>query len=122
MGMLFIPGVTEVFRGPKFLVPPIIFSILGGVLLFLTKKEKVKGRLRKFLILTGASATGFFISVFLHNFLYAAAILTSQITLLRYLFEVLHTVFFFIAVPLCPLGFLIGAVGSIVILIKKRRR
>ena len=116
-----IPAVRELFKGPQFLLPFIIFSILGGVLVFLTLKKKVKGKLKKFLILTGASAAGFFIGIFLHNFLYAAAVLTSHIVVLHYLFEVLHTIFFFIAVPLCPLGFLIGVVGSVVFFIKQKK-
>lgn len=120
--MFFIPGVEEVFQGPQFLVPPIIFSLLGGVLIFLTTKEKVKGILRKFLILTGSSAAGFFVGVLLHNLFYAAAVLTNHILVLRYLFEILHTIFFFIAIPLCPLGFLIGVLGSVTLFVKKRKK
>ena len=118
----FIPGVRKVFQGPQFLVPPIIFSLLGAVLIFLTIKEKTKGMLKKFLILTGASAAGFFISIFLHNLFYAAAVLTSHIAVLPRLFKVLHAIFFLIAIPLCPLGFLIGAVGSVVLFVKKKKK
>lgn len=117
-----IPVVRELFKGPQFLLPFIIFSILGGVLVFLTLKKKVKGKLKKFLILTGASAAGFFIGIFLHNFLYAAAVLTSHIAVLHYLFEVLHAIFFFLAILVCPIGFLVGAVGSAVLLLSKKSK
>jgi len=77
---------------------------------------------RKFLILTGISVLGFFVSVLLHNFLYGAAVLTSQIAILHYLFEVLHVVFFLIAIFVCPAAFLISIVGSVVLFIKEKRR
>jgi len=120
LSMFFIPVVRGLFRGSHFLLLPIIFFLLGGFLIFLTLKKKTKRRLKKFLILTGASASGFFVSVLLHNFLYAVAVLTSQIAVLRFLFEALHSVFFLVAVFICPLGFLIGAVGSGVLFLKKK--
>ena len=122
LGQFFIPAVTELFRGSLFfLLPFAIFSLLGGLLIFLTIKEKIEGVLQKFLILVGASAAGFFVCVVLHNFLYALNVITSDIVILRYLTEVLHVSFFLIAVLVCPLGFLIGAIGSIIILVKKKR-
>jgi len=98
----------------------ITFFLLGIVLIFLTLKKKIKGKLKKFLILTGISATGFFISIILHNFFYALAILTNQIIILKYLMEALHVVFFIISIPVCPILFLVGAIGSIILFIKKK--
>lgn len=118
----FIPAFTELLRGPVFLVPFIIFSLFGGMLIFSTIKERVKGMLKKFLLLTGASAAGFFVGVFLHNAFYALAVITKHITVLKRLMEVLHIVFFFLAIPICPLGFLVGVTGSIILFIKKRKR
>ncbi|XOB41092.1 MAG: hypothetical protein ACKKMW_03450 [Candidatus Nealsonbacteria bacterium] len=117
----FIPVIRNLFKGSElFLLPFIIFSFLGVVLIFLTLKKRIKGVLRKFLLLTGASAVGFFIFVFLHNAFYALSIITGHIVLLNYLTEVLHVAFFLIAIFVCPLGFLIGMVGVMVIAIKKR--
>lgn len=119
----FIPVVRELFRGSLlFLLPFIVFSLLGIVLIFLTVKEKVEGMLKKFLILTGASSAGFFVFIFLHNAFYALATITSHITVLNYLMEILHIVFFFIAIPVCPLAFLVGVVGTIVLFVKKRKK
>jgi len=68
ISVFFIPAVRELFRGsPLFLLPFIIFSLLGAILIFLTLKGKVEGVLKKFLMLTGVSSTGFFVSIFLHN-------------------------------------------------------
>ena len=122
LSMFFIPAVRELIKGPLlFLSPLAIFSLLGAILIFLTIKDKVKGKLKKFLILTGASAAGFFVGILLHNFLYALAVIANHIIILKYIFEFLHVTFFIIAIFVCPPGFLIGVVGSIVLFIKKRK-
>jgi hypothetical protein len=119
----FIPAIRDLFEGSElFLLPFIIFSLLGIVLIFLTLKKRIKGALRKFLLLTGVSAVGFFIFVVLHNAFYALGTITGHIVLLNYLTEILHVAAFITAILICPLGFLIGMVGVIVIDIKKRNR
>lgn len=122
LGMFFIPAVTELFKGPPFLIPLFTFFLLGAGLLFLTVREKREKKLRNFLILTGASAVGFFVSSVLHNFLYALEIVAKDFVILSKLAGILHVVFFFIAVPICPLGFLVGVVSSGALLLKKRKR
>lgn len=118
----FIPWVRELFKGSLvFLLPFMVFFLLGVLLIILTLKEKIVGRLKKFLILTGASAAGFFVFVFLHNAFYGLAMLTGQIAVLKYLVEALQVACFLIAIFVCPLGFLVGAVGSAKLLIKKRQ-
>jgi len=118
----FIPAIRELFRGSfLFLLPLAVFSLLGILLLFLTLKQKVEGALKWFLILTGASAGGFFVFVFLHNAFYALNTIISHIIILNYLTEILHVIFFIIAVLICPLGFLIGLLGNIVLFIKRKR-
>jgi len=83
-------------------------------------KEKAEVRIKKFLILTGASSTGFFIFVILHNAFYALNIIAKDIFILDKLTEGLHVLFFLAAVIACPIGFLIGIIGTIVLFIKKR--
>lgn len=123
MCMIFVPAIQESAKGPVFFLSPFfLFFLLGAVLLFLTVKSKIKGKHRKLLILTGVSATSFFVGILLHNFLYAMAIVASQIIILKYIFEFLHAVFFILAVIVCPLGFLIGAIGSAILFIKKRKK
>jgi hypothetical protein len=120
--MFFVPVVREFVQGPLlFLSPFIIFSLLGAALIFLAAKSKIRGKHRKLLILTGVSAAGFFVSIVLHNLLYALAIVASHIVVLKYIFEFLHAAFFILAILVCPLGFLIGATGSTIIFIKKKR-
>ncbi len=109
--------IWEWLMGPFYLPAIFIFFLLGVALAVLVRKEK--GRLSKFLLLTGGSAAGFFVSVFLHNFFYAMGILTADIPLLSSLMGVLDVLFFFVAVIACPLCFLVGTIGSIVLFIKR---
>lgn len=119
---LFIPVFRDLFKGSElFLIPMAVFCLLGLVLLILSVREKVEGKLRKFLILTGASAVGLFIFVVLHNVFYALSTITGEIFVLNYLIESLHVAFFLMAIPVCPIGFLMGVMGSIILLIKKNR-
>lgn len=118
-----VPAVRDIFRGSElFLVPIAVFFLLGLALVILTVKERVAGRLKKFLLLTGASAMGFFAGVILHNVFYALAIVAKEITVLKYIFEGLHVFFFLVAIPICPIAFLVGIIGSIVLLVKKGRK
>ena len=99
----------------------VVFFLLGLVLMFLTIKGKVKSKLKKFLILTGGSASGFLVGVLLHNLLYGLGMLVEHVAWLYFLLEVLHVGFFIMAVLVCPLGFLIGVVGSVVMFSKKKK-
>jgi len=124
VSFLFLPIPDSIKRTvfPFLAALSIIFFLLGVVLVVLTLKRRVKGKLKKFLILTGFSAAGFFIGVILHNFLYALAVITLQITLLHYLFEVLHVIFFIFATIVCPLTFLVGVIGSTVLFTKQAKK
>ena len=109
----FVPGLRDVFRGTTFFLGPmIIFFLLGLVLVVFTVRERVEGKLKKFLLLTGSSAAGFFAFVFLHNAFYALNVVFGHITALNYLTEILGVTFFLVAIFVCPLGFLAGIAGT----------
>ncbi|MEE8598784.1 MAG: hypothetical protein V3S69_04630 [Dehalococcoidales bacterium] len=91
-----------------FLAAIVVFVLLGVALLFLTVKTKVGGILKKFLLLTGASAVGLPVFVLLHN-------------VVSGLFNIEEPVFFIMATLVCPIGFLVGAVGSVVLAIKNKQ-
>jgi hypothetical protein len=125
--LLFIVGIflilqfsvfNELLSGPIFLLPIAIFFILGGLLTYFTFKEKIKGKLKKFFLLTGISALGFFACIILHNFFYALAEISGGIIILPYLMEFLHAAFFLIGIIVCPLGYLVGLIGSFVLILK----
>jgi hypothetical protein len=117
-----VPAFNELLRGLWFLSPFAVFCLLGIVLVVCTLREKVGGWLKRFFLLAGASSAGFFLAILLHNAFYALAEASANIPVLGALLEFLHVIFFFIAVPVCPLGFLVGAVGAIVVGAKNRRR
>lgn len=112
---MFIPVLTPALRRyttPLTLISWVAFFLLGLALIVLIVKKKVEGLqglLKKFLLLTGASAVGFFVFVLLHNAVGG-------------LFGVEEPFFFILAVIVCPLGFLVGATGTIVLFLKKRKR
>jgi hypothetical protein len=98
-----------------YLYPFAVFSLLGVVLIVLTLREKVGGRLKTFFLLTGASAAGILVSILLHAAVYA---LFSHFFGSDFWNGGDELFFFTMAVVVCPLGFLVGVVGSIVLLIK----
>jgi hypothetical protein len=93
----FVPAVGLVFLG------------LGVTLIILSLKAAVGGMLQKFLLLTGASTVGLPVFGILHNAVSG-------------LFNTEEAVFFIIAIVVCPIGFLVGIIGSIVLAIKRNRR
>ena len=121
MGPIIFPSFGRYIGSCFFIIIGSIL-ILGAVLIFLTRKEKIEGALKKFLMLTGASAVGFIVAIFLHNFFYALNVITSDIAVLRYLTEGLHIIFFLIAVPISPLFFLVGVLGTILQLFLKKKK
>jgi len=91
---VFLPGIA-------------IFLILGVALIVLTIKKKVEGKLKTFLLLTGASAAGLPVFAVLHNVV--GALLNLE-----------EPVFFILATMVCPIAFLVGAVGTIVLAAKNK--
>ena len=98
ISMFFIPSVRNLLRGSSYLIIIFAWFLLGAILVCLSFKSRVESRLKKFLILTGVSSTGFFISVVLHNLFYALGIITAQNKPLSFLMEGLHVAFFIIAI------------------------
>lgn len=118
----FYADLRESFRdyfAPTFFSLAGLYLLLGGVLVWQTKKEKITGNLQKSFMLSGIAAVGFLVSVILHNFFYALGVLGKGITWLSYLMEGLHAAFFIVAIFVCPIGFFIGALVGIVLLTKK---
>ena len=102
---VFIPSFRDLFRGLKlFLLSMTVFCLLGLVLLIFALKEKMNKKSKIFLILTGASAVGFFVFVVLHNAFYGLGTATKEIFVLNYLIEGLDIAFFLIALFVCPIG------------------
>lgn len=102
-------------------IPGIVLCYLAAtipVIAMVYTRQEVK----KYLILLGASAGGFFIFVVLHNAFYALGVISNHISALSHVMDAFSVAAFCIAVLLCPAAFLVGAVGSIVFTVKRRRK
>ena len=120
ISMFSIPPIRELwvgdFRGLLFImISGALLLLLGGALIFVTIRGKVGGLIKKFLILTGASSAGILISVLLHNALYGLFISWFGADFWERTGVGDEPVFFFIALLVCPIGFLVGIVGSIIL-------
>ena len=115
--VILVPAIRELVVGLVFIVTAgAIFALLGVALIVFTLREKVEGLLKKFLLLTGASSAGLLVSVLLHNAIYGLFIYFFGEDFWNGGDE---PFFFIMAVIVCPIGFLVGAVGSIVLHYKK---
>ena len=117
IGMIFTPQINELLFGeynPTLLgyifvsSGVVLLTGLGVTLLVLTAKSEVERKLKNFLLLTEASFVGLPVFGILHN---AVSGLMN--------FE--EPAFFILAIIVCPLGFLVGIIGIIVLRIKKSR-
>ena len=113
---VFIPAIGQAPGGGLSLTGSLLSLLAAGCLVLAFVHTWWK--LWKYLSLLGASLIGFALFVFLHNFFYALAEVTSNIVVLRYLFEFLHAASFLIAIFLCPGALLVGAAGSAVMSFK----
>jgi hypothetical protein len=109
LGDLLVGEENPTLMGYVFFVSVgVVLTGLGVTLLVLTAKTKMRSGLKKFLLLTEASFVGFPVFAILHNAV--SSLLNTE-----------EAVFFTLASIVCPLGFLVGAVGSIVLRVKQSR-
>ena len=113
------PDASDFFR-PLFLSLMGLCFLLGLALLVLAVRWPARTLLRTFWILAGASVAGAALGSVLHNAFYALATVTGKWPILNGTMEVLEVAFFLISVLLCPLAFLVGTVGAIVIVVRRR--
>jgi hypothetical protein len=119
---ILIPDIL-MSRGSWFLVHLGSVLVLGIILGWLVlKNEGLKGRLRKWLLVTSGSAVGFFAGAILHNLLYAAAELTTGVAVIHQAMELLSGGFFIVAIVVSPVGLVVGAVMSGREMVKRRGR
>jgi len=110
--MLFPEGMSVV--GPNILFLWGLLGLSGVGLIVMTKKEKAEaGKIKYFLFAAGFSATGIVLGIVLHNALYAIGTLLTNLPVLSAVIGFLEGFFFLFAVILCPLGLIIGLLGTI---------
>ena len=103
----------------------IVHSILGIVLSYLAASVLVFAltrnwrEVKRFLILLGASVAGFFVFLFLHLGLDKV---DSGITVLTSVREGLQMVLFYLIAFVCPVCWVVGITGSLMIFLRRRQR
>ncbi len=93
----------------------ITFSVLAAVLVVLTARVKEAFIRKLFFIVTGASAAGVLVFGILHNLVYGLCVKFGWVYWGEGGDE---PVFFILALFVCPVLFFLGALGSIVLLIR----
>ena len=91
-----------------------MFTLAGLGLVVMVYRAKLSGKIKVFLLASGYAAVGFLIGVVLHNLFYALASMTASV-FLSGLLGFLEGAFFILAVLVCPLGLLVGIIGSLVL-------
>jgi len=100
-----------------FLLMMIVPFVTGIAVLIWTIKRVEKGLLKISLLTVGASLTGFLVFVLLHNLVYGLFIHFFGTDFWNGGDE---PFFFIIAIFICPLGFIVGTIGSIVLVVRRR--
>lgn len=91
----------------------LVFCVLGGYVAY--RALSFPGTLKWFLVLTGLSAVMPLVGAVLHNIFYAFQIYFSE---WQFLWGFLSVVFFIIALLVAPITFIVGLVGSFILLKK----
>jgi uncharacterized membrane protein len=114
-----LPVLNDLFRA-VFLPLLALCFLLGLALLILAIRWKQRTLLRTFWIVAGASTAGFAVGSVLHNVFYALATVTERWPFVSAVMEGLEVAFFVIATLVCPVAFLGGTVGAIVVIVRRR--
>jgi len=100
----------------------LILFLLGIWLIVLSLKSDVNRVLRRLLILTGASAAGIFVSFILHNLVFGLLIMLFGEGFWERVGIEDEPVFFVLALFVLPIAFIVGVVGSVVLMRRERPR
>ena len=115
---IFIMNEFDLFNRYLFFSSAIVLSCLGIALIVLAAKAKLTRISKAFFILTGASAAGIVVGSVLHNLVYALFIKLFGEGFWVGIGD--EPVFFIFATIVCPLALLVGIIGGIVLIAKKK--
>ena len=116
---MFIPNIGRM-TGPNVFILWILHFAAGVGLIITTYKEKISGKRKFFLLLSGFSSAGFLLGVVLHNSLYALGTITENLVILNKIINFFEVAFFLAATIICPIGFIVGMVGTLIVLMKSQ--
>jgi len=101
-----------------FLLVAFVLFLIGAALIVFTFKRTEKGLLRNFLLTAGASLTGLPLFALLHNLLYGLYTCPLVMGFWGRIGITEEPFLFLLAILVCPLGFLVGTIGSVVLILK----
>jgi hypothetical protein len=101
-----------------FLLVAFVLFLIGVALIVFTVKRTEKGLLRNFLLTAGASLTGLPLFALLHNLLYGLYTCPFAMGFWSRIGITEEPFFFLLATLVCPLGFFVGTIGSVVLILK----
>ena len=101
----------------------LLFFALGLVLLVLTIRARARmDRLvKRFLLLTSSSAVGVFAGILLHGIIYGLFILIFGDDFWSRIGLEDEPAFFIMGLMVCPIAYLVGTIGSIILMFCKRK-
>lgn len=101
----------------------LLFFALGLALLILTVRARARldRLLKRFLLVTSSSAVGIFASILLHNLVYGAFIQLFGEDFWERTGIGDEPFFFIMTIFICPIAYLVGTVGSIVLMLRRRK-
>jgi len=101
----------------------LLFLALGLTLLVLTIRARARldRLLKRFLLLTSSSAVGVFVSLLLHGVVFGLLILVFGEDFWTRTGLEDEPFFFILGLMVCPLAYLVGTIGSIVLMFRKKK-
>ncbi|MFH1711635.1 MAG: hypothetical protein ABH846_00155 [Patescibacteria group bacterium] len=112
--------LQDLLSGIIFLLPFLLWAIVGGILVIYALANKWPKLLQWSLMGAGCAAIGMIIGILAHNFFYAVAEMSYNESVYSVAIIEVYSVFFFIeAVVVCPLIFIVSLISSFILLLRK---
>jgi len=118
---LYPDDIVAVVVSTFFQLSGLLFFALGLTLLILTARAKLDRLFKGFLLLTSSSAVGVFVSILLHGVVYGLFILIFGEDFWERIGIPDEPAFFIMALIICPIAYLVGTVGSVVLILRRKR-
>ena len=118
---LYPDDIVAVVVSIFFQLSGLLFFALGLTLLILTARAKLDRLFKGFLLLTSSSAVGVFVSILLHGVVYGLFILIFGEDFWERIGIPDEPAFFIMALIICPIAYLVGTVGSVVLILRRKR-
>ena len=112
-----VAAVVSIF----FRLSGLLFLALGLTLLILTVRARLDRTLKRFLLLTSSSAVGVFASILLHGVVFGLFILIFGEDFWSRTGLEDEPFFFIMGLLVCPVAYLVGTIGSIVLMFRRKK-